>query len=164
MAGTPQHPIWSVERQDWLELGDFVAGDHLSTEDGPAKIIGGRALTTGESVYNIEVFGDHIYQVGDRGVLVHNSCKTRANHVYKIFSRKHGVIKYGVGSNLTMSGKSVRAQSQLSKLRKKYGDVEAKIVRKNITRAKAHSVEQGFVNQIKQVFKTTSVIRRTVEC
>jgi hypothetical protein len=32
-----------------------------------------RLLSTGESVYNLEVHGQHIYQVGDIGVLVHNA-------------------------------------------------------------------------------------------
>jgi hypothetical protein len=55
MTGTPQHPIWSIERQDWVELGDLEIGDHLWTEVGPIAITKRRLLTTSESVYNIEV-------------------------------------------------------------------------------------------------------------
>jgi hypothetical protein len=73
ITGTPQHPIWSMERQDWIELGDLEIGEHLWTEDGPIEITDRRFLPTGESVYNIEVHGHHIYQVGDVGVLVHNA-------------------------------------------------------------------------------------------
>jgi hypothetical protein len=75
LAGTPQHPIWSVERQDWVELGDLVAGVHLWTEDGPVEVLATQPLTSGESVYNLEIHGHHVYQVAEVGVLVHNICE-----------------------------------------------------------------------------------------
>ena len=73
LTGTPLHPIWSIERQDWVELGDLEVGEHLWTDDGPVEIASTRCLTTGESVYNLEVHGHHIYQVTELGVLVHNA-------------------------------------------------------------------------------------------
>jgi hypothetical protein len=148
ITGTPQHPIWSIERQDWVELGDLEVGEHLWTEDGPVEILATRLISTGESVYNLEVYGDHIYQIGNAGVLVHNGCKNRANHVYKIYDAKTGkVIKYGIGSKITKSGLSERAQGQLTKLRAIYGNnIKVKIVAKNLTRVKARSMERGLVN------------------
>jgi hypothetical protein len=62
-----------VERQDWVELGSLVAGEHLWTEDGPVEILATQPLTSGESVYNLEIHGHHVYQVAELGVLVHNS-------------------------------------------------------------------------------------------
>ena len=82
LTGTPQHPIWSIERQDWVELGDLEIGEHLWTEDGPVEVQSKRLLSTAESVYNLEVHGHHIYQVGERGVLVHN-----ANPICKIIKK-----------------------------------------------------------------------------
>ena len=73
LTGTPQHPIWSIERQDWVELGDLEVGEHLLTEDGPVEVQSKRLLSTAEAVYNFEVHGHHIYQVGELGVLVHNA-------------------------------------------------------------------------------------------
>ncbi|XZE33003.1 hypothetical protein SH501x_003775 [Pirellulaceae bacterium SH501] len=73
MTGTPQHPIWSVERQDWVELGSLVAGEHLWTEDGPVEIHATQTLTSGESVHNLEIHGYHIHQVTELGVMVHNA-------------------------------------------------------------------------------------------
>jgi hypothetical protein len=61
-----------VERQDWVELGDLVAGEHLWTEDGPVEILATQSLTLGESVYNLEIHRHHVYQVAELGVLVHN--------------------------------------------------------------------------------------------
>jgi len=79
LTGTPQHPIWSIERKDWVELGDLEIGEHLWTEDGPVELQSTRLLSTAESVYNLEVHGNHIYQVGELGVLVHNAkvCKVK---------------------------------------------------------------------------------------
>lgn len=48
-------------------------GEHLWTEGGPIEISSTRLLGTGESVYNLEVHGHHIYQVTELGVLVHNA-------------------------------------------------------------------------------------------
>ncbi|XZE33821.1 hypothetical protein SH501x_004618 [Pirellulaceae bacterium SH501] len=64
-----------MERQDWVELGDLVAGEHLWTEDGPVEILATQPLTSGESVYNLEIHGHHVYQVAEVGVLVHNICE-----------------------------------------------------------------------------------------
>ncbi len=85
LTGTPMHPIWSVERQDWVELGELEVGEHLSTENGPVEIVATRLLTTGESVYNLEVHGHHIYQVTELGLLVHNANFRN----YKLAGKKH---------------------------------------------------------------------------
>ena len=50
LTGTPQHPIWSIERQDWIELGDLEIGEHLWTEHGPVEVQSTRLLSTAESV------------------------------------------------------------------------------------------------------------------
>jgi predicted GIY-YIG superfamily endonuclease len=41
-------------------------------------------------VYNIEVHGEHVYQVGELGVLVHNEC------VYRAFDEAGNVIYVGI--------------------------------------------------------------------
>ncbi|MFN9640423.1 MAG: polymorphic toxin-type HINT domain-containing protein [Pirellula sp.] len=91
LTGTPQHPIWSIERQDWVELGDLEIGEHLWTEDGPVEVQSKRLLTTGESVYNLEVHGHHIYQVGELGVLVHNA-KLTCNAPSSAVQRTNGQL------------------------------------------------------------------------
>ena len=62
-----------MERQDWVELGDLVAAEHLWTEDGPVEILATQSLTSGESVYNLEVNRHHVYRVSGLGILVHNT-------------------------------------------------------------------------------------------
>jgi len=117
LTGTPQHPIWSIERQDWVELGDLEIGEHLWTEDGPVEVQSTRLLSTAESVYNLEVHGHHIYQVGDVGVLVHNAnpiCRVKTPNPKKAPIPKSRTGKGTTPKNLR-DKKSV--WSQMEKLR-----------------------------------------------
>ncbi len=137
LAGTPQHPIWSVERQDWAELGDLVAGEHLWTEGRQVEILATQPLTSGESVYNLEIHGNHVYQVTELGVLVHNTggisnykINKNSNNargtfaIYEIYVdgtlRKVGKAAANAGL-LAKNGNPTTLESQLRKLRRIYG-------------------------------------------
>ena len=74
LTGTPIHPIWSVDRRDWVPLGELEAGELLQGEDGVAAVLSVTILNQPVPVYNIEVHGEHVYQVGELCLLVHNSC------------------------------------------------------------------------------------------
>ena len=73
ILGTPPHPIWPIATQDWIELGDIEPGDEVWMAAGPVEVLSTDLRSTAETVYNIEVHGHHIYQIGDAGVLVHNA-------------------------------------------------------------------------------------------
>ncbi|MFN7292140.1 MAG: hypothetical protein ACK5YR_21595 [Pirellula sp.] len=73
ISGTPIHPIWSIDRNDWGPLGELTEGETLPTADGIATVLSLALVTCSLPVYNIEVHGEHVYQVGDLGLLVHNS-------------------------------------------------------------------------------------------
>ncbi len=70
---TPTHPFWSVSRQDWVAAGDLRIGERLETMDGTTVVESIVRRPEPETVYNIEVEGDHVYRVGESGVLVHNA-------------------------------------------------------------------------------------------
>ncbi len=38
LTGTPLHPIWIIEAQDWINLEEVEPGQHVWTEDGPLEI------------------------------------------------------------------------------------------------------------------------------
>ncbi len=81
---TPTHPFWSVDRQDWVAAGDLRIGERLETLDGTTVVESISPRSEPEMVYNIEVEGDHVYRVGESGVLVHNAsnkCKPKAGSV-----------------------------------------------------------------------------------
>ncbi|MEZ6058378.1 MAG: hypothetical protein R3C01_16885, partial [Planctomycetaceae bacterium] len=93
-------------------------------------------------VFNLEIDTEHVYHVGNGGVLVHNSC---VGHGYGIFNNKTGeVVKFGISRAkklLTKTGLSVRAQNQLTALASKLGiprsDLSSVILRDNFKNAKA---------------------------
>ena len=74
ITGTPIHPIWSVDRQEWVPLGELTEGETLQGFDGLAIVLGLSITTVAKPVYNIEVHGEHVYQIGELGLLVHNAC------------------------------------------------------------------------------------------
>jgi len=72
---TTNHPFWSVEEQAFVPIGEMEVGDLVQTFNGDTKRIESKLPRPGpESVYNIEVWGEHVYFVGERGWLAHNMC------------------------------------------------------------------------------------------
>ena len=73
LEGTTIHPIWSVDRNDWIQLSELQEGERLQAADGFAMVVSVAIVNTSVPVYNIEVHGEHVYQVGELSTLVHNS-------------------------------------------------------------------------------------------
>ena len=78
VEGTPIHPIWSIDRNDWVALGDLEEGEHLHSLDGLATVVAISVLQMAVTVYNVEVHGEHVYEVCTFGVLAHNAYATEA--------------------------------------------------------------------------------------
>ena len=88
ITGTTIHPVWSVDRQEWVPLAELADGERLCCDTEsfglgfpssfPPKasglVLSVSLSRVSQPVYNIEVHGEHVYQVGELGVLVHNSC------------------------------------------------------------------------------------------
>ncbi len=65
--------MWSVDREEWIALGELQEYERVQTRSGPIHLLSlQRALPA--DVFNIEVDCEHVYEVGDVGVLVHNTC------------------------------------------------------------------------------------------
>jgi guanyl-specific ribonuclease Sa len=72
---TPNHPFWSVDRQDYISAGELVLNERVLLYNGDTKRVINKLSRPGpEFVYNLEVFGEHVYHVTTEGVLVHNTC------------------------------------------------------------------------------------------
>lgn len=70
---TPGHLFWSVDREDWVPACELRSGEAVKTLAGITTV---ESYTMGDRpvpVYNLEVEGDHVYRVGNRGTLVHNT-------------------------------------------------------------------------------------------
>jgi hypothetical protein len=72
ITGTTIHPVWSVDRQSWVPLAELVDGETLQGLDGLAVVLSVTLSRVSQPVYNIEVHGEHVYQVGELGLVVHN--------------------------------------------------------------------------------------------
>ncbi|EDL59893.1 putative toxin [Gimesia maris] len=69
---TPNHPIWSADRQAFVRADSLTVGERLQTLNGTTVITSITARGPPEPVYNLEVQVKHTYFVADSGVLVHN--------------------------------------------------------------------------------------------
>ena len=69
---TASHPFWSLDRNAWVSAIDLEIGETLKTLAGTTVVESRSKREEPEPVYNIEVEGDHVYRVGESGVLVHN--------------------------------------------------------------------------------------------
>jgi hypothetical protein len=74
ITGTTIHPVWSVDRQSWVPLAELADGETLQGLDGLAVVLSVALSRVSQPVYNIEVHGEHVYQVGELGLVVHNTC------------------------------------------------------------------------------------------
>ncbi|MCA9131000.1 MAG: GxxExxY protein, partial [Planctomycetales bacterium] len=80
IEGTTIHPIWSLDRSDWVPLGKLQEGEQLLGASGAALILTHAIVQRNTPVYNIEVHGEHVYQVGESSLLVHNQCHHIVSH------------------------------------------------------------------------------------
>ena len=88
ITGTTIHPLWSVDRQEWVPLAKLADGERLCCDTESFRLGFPSSLTPKASglvlsvslsrvtqpVYNVEVHGEHVYQVGELGLVVHNAC------------------------------------------------------------------------------------------
>ena len=102
---TGTHPFWSVDREAWISVLELEIGETLKTLEGTTVVERRIRRPEPEPVYNIEVHGDHVYRVGESGVLVHNNspnpCPQQNDH-YSCIDRSVTVPWY-TGS-VEMSG------------------------------------------------------------
>ncbi len=90
LEGTPIHPIWSVDRGDWIPLGELTEGETLHSAIGHAHVRSLTLLNVAIPVYNIEVHGEHVYEVGELGILVHNAAECAWKSFEKWRAKKYG--------------------------------------------------------------------------
>ena len=102
LEGTPVHPIWSVDRNDFVELSELSVGERLQTASGPLAIASIETRRVPVPVYNIEVRGQHVYQVTDVGILVHN-----AQPCLPIVARTTSENSTLLGRNMAREGRAV---------------------------------------------------------
>ncbi|MBM3966488.1 MAG: hypothetical protein FJ308_15705 [Planctomycetes bacterium] len=62
-----------VNAYDWRGLGEFQPGHCMQSRDGLVTVIAVEFLADAAPVYNFEVAGEHVYEITELGILVHNA-------------------------------------------------------------------------------------------
>jgi hypothetical protein len=71
LAGT--HPLYSLDRQQFIPTEDIKVGEHLLSKSGIITVVSKTYDATPQEVYNLEVGQWHNFLVGCSGVVVHNT-------------------------------------------------------------------------------------------
>ena len=102
---------------DFVAAGELSAGERLATLAGPTAVLGiqpqqTRTQQTPQTVYNLEVQGQHVFRVTSNGLLVHNSY---ADDIAKQ-AGKHVAPKSGPANVRVTTGSSGELQSAFAKI------------------------------------------------
>ncbi|MDP1562026.1 MAG: polymorphic toxin-type HINT domain-containing protein [Pirellulaceae bacterium] len=77
---TFNHPFWSIDRAEFVQAGELTIGERLQTLAGDTVWVQQKLPRPGpEPVYNLEVHDEHVYYVGETGLLAHNSGNKYSN-------------------------------------------------------------------------------------
>ena len=137
---TANHLFYSADRQEFIPIGEMEIGERVQTFEGETRRITQKLPRPGPAtVYNLEVYGEHVYYVGNDGILTHNSC---SKYVYIIRDTITKEVKYvGITNNLKLRE---IAHMYLKTLRK--GEEMVAITNK-ISHNKARNIESGLIRK-----------------
>jgi Pretoxin HINT domain len=74
LGATATHPLYSLDRQQFIPTEDIKVGEHLLSKSGIITVVSKTYDPTPQEVYNLEVGQWHNFLVGVGGVVVHNGC------------------------------------------------------------------------------------------
>jgi hypothetical protein len=73
IEATPNHPFYSEDRKGWVEVGNLEIGEKVRNKSNKlVTLLRKEQQTKTQKVYNLEIYRNHNYLVGEQGVLVHN--------------------------------------------------------------------------------------------
>jgi hypothetical protein len=75
---TRNHPYWSVDRQQFVPAAELREGEQVESLTGPTHVASITPSDYSGPVYNLEINGEHVFRVGTKGLLAHNSCSRTA--------------------------------------------------------------------------------------
>jgi hypothetical protein len=168
ITGTTIHPVWSVDRQEWVPLAELADGETLQGLDGLEVVLSVSLSRVSQPVYNIEVHGEHVYQVGELGLVVHNTCpnlnlNNAVGHfgLYEINinGALYKIGKADLGRITQSSGLPTRLHQQVRKFEKIFGkgNVIGKVV-EDLGRVTTETAKAAEHARILQNFKETGFL------
>jgi filamentous hemagglutinin len=116
---TALHRFYSLDREAWVMAGELRIGEELATRDGAVLVESLEEEPAVQRVYNLEVDVEHLYLVGDAGVVSHNTCAQGGGGKPVIHEGKQG--KHIPGHNNFQNGKSELTHKDPQGLLDKHG-------------------------------------------
>ncbi len=91
------HPFWSLDRADWVAVGELEIGERVKTIEGVSSLLAKEKLEGQHKVFNLEVYREHNFLVSESEVLVHNNSAmptttTALRKVGQVFESVHDVM------------------------------------------------------------------------
>ena len=158
---TDVHPVWSIDREDWVQAGRLEPCEQVDTLAGPVAVASVERLDRHPAVYNLEVHGEHVYRIAVDGVLVHNAGPGCPTVVYA-YPKVGDKVYFGITSDESRRA----AQHALDPM--KYGGMgtltdrlprgiaetlEAMLIRYRLADAKERGIISGFDSVREQLTK-----------
>ena len=137
---TANHPFWSEDRQEFVEAGQLRQGERVRTRlEQVAAVVAIKPRPPTAWVYNLEVQGEHVYEVGPNGVLVHNHCYSRAaSGVYVLYHAVTKEVKYiGKGNVAARIAAHAKDPAKMH--------LKPLVVKTNLTAKQARGLEQKLI-------------------
>lgn len=103
---TSNHPFWSATDQVFKQASELRKGELVRLFNGEkAPVADIQVKNEQQPVYNIEVYGEHVYEVSASGVLVHNKAMFKSlPDTYR--AQPGDVMTYAEWENLTPTQKN----------------------------------------------------------
>lgn len=103
---TGSHPIWSIDRNDWVAAGNLRIGESIKTQDGITRLASKQKILGKYKVYNLEIYRDHTFLVSTNKILTHNNCldnlvrklklyESSTNRIFQRFKVNGEYFKFG---------------------------------------------------------------------
>ena len=85
IGATSSHPFWSLDRNEWVSVGELKIGETVKTKEGITQLSFKKKIEGLQTVYNLEIYREHNFLVSNRSLLVHNNCDAISSSITKVF-------------------------------------------------------------------------------
>ena len=138
ISGTPEHPIWCVNRRAWVPMGSLMVGDQLNGLDGSVCVVGRDVVFGSMPVHSLSIESAHSFRVSPLGVLVHNGCIVNEGgvkiHIYpKDHLPPHAHVRSGKRNiRIGQNGKPLKNEGELTPKERSVVDANLPTIRREI--------------------------------
>jgi hypothetical protein len=145
---TPNHPLWSDDRSEWIPAGELRIGEMVATTKTSARLLRRQAKLGLHTVYNIEVHRTHAYHVGKLGLMAHNTgleCERIMSvfHAFKEKTQQYKVAWESVQRRMPLMTVDMRHQAYRDMIMKEAPDLFADLAASGVNHTPANIIAIG---------------------